>query len=211
MPTHAEIQFKPGKRLLRWRLLRRPMEDYRGLHVGCAPGTHAAVVGMVSRHMAGRAGVLDIGAHSGALLKRLGDAGFTDLAAADLDTTVFSLPGVPLTRMDANQKFAHLFSRRFNLVVCTDIVEHLDSPRAFLAEARELLTDDGYLAFSVPNVAFWEGRLKFAVHGELWGFGHRNYVAQRHISPITVEQGELLLREVGSARSPGRPAAASPR
>jgi SAM-dependent methyltransferase len=173
------------------------METYKGLHIGCAPGTHAAVVSLVSRRTSHRTGVLDIGAHSGALLQRFADAGFSDLAAADLDTTVFKVPGVRLTRIDANQPFAQLFDRKFNLITCTDIIEHLDSPRQFFAQVRDLLSDDGHIAFSVPNVAFWEGRLKFALKGELWGFGSRNYMAQRHISPLTIDQTELLLREIG--------------
>ena len=173
------------------------METYKGLHIGCAPGTHAAVVDLVSRYTPHRTAVLDIGAHSGALLHRFKDAGYSDLAAADLDTTVFNLSGVPLTRIDANQPFAHLFDRTFNLITCTDIIEHLDAPRQFFAEARQLLNDDGHIAFSVPNVAFWEGRVKFALKGELWGFGRRNYMAQRHISPLTIDQAELLLREIG--------------
>jgi hypothetical protein len=48
-----------------------------------------------------------------------------------------------------------------------------------------MLSDDGWLAISLPNVASWQGRVKFALKGELWGFGEKNYRAQRHISPIT--------------------------
>src|SRR5687767_11515682 len=151
--------------------MRRPMEVYSGMHIGCAPGTHAGLVEVVQKHVQQRSGVLDIGAHSGALLLRLRDAGFTDLHAADLDPTVFKLDGVPHTVMNANEPFAGRFDRKFNLVTCTDIVEHLDSPRQFFAEVHKIIADGGHLAFSVPNVAFWEGRLKFAMTGELWGFG----------------------------------------
>lgn len=67
------------------------------------------------------------------------------------------------------------------------IIEHLDSPRNFLTECHKLLEDDGWLAISLPNVAFWEGRFKFMLTGELWGFGEKNDRLQRHISPITEE------------------------
>ena len=166
------------------KLFRRDPEKYKDLHIGCAPGTHAAVVNIVQQHVPHKTSLLDIGAHSGALLARFADTGYTDLAAADLDTTVFKLPSVPITRIDANQPFAHLFDRTFNVIVTTDVVEHLDSPRQFLAEARKLLADGGHLAFSVPNIAFWEGRVKFALQGEHWGFGAGHYRAQRHISPL---------------------------
>jgi SAM-dependent methyltransferase len=183
--------------MLKSKLFRRPPEKYKDLHIGCAPGTHAAVVNIVQQHVPHKSSLLDIGAHSGALLARFADVGYTDLAAADLDTTVFKLKSVPITRIDANQPFAHLFDRTFNVIVTTDVVEHLDSPRQFLPEARKLLADGGHLAFSIPNIAFWEGRVKFALQGEHWGFGAGHYRAQRHISPLTIDQTDLILREIG--------------
>lgn len=181
--------------LRRW--LRTPLESYKGLHCGCAPGTHAALVEIIRRNVAIRPGVLDIGAHSGALLLRLRELGYTDLTGTDLDITRFALPDCHFLRLELNQQFSKSFERRFSLITCTDVLEHLDSPRQFLAEARELLEAGGFLALSMPNVAFWEGRCKFLLKGELWGFGKKNYRSQRHISPLTIEMIEMLAQEVG--------------
>ena len=60
-------------------LFRKPMENYKGRHVGCAPGTHAALHKMIMKHVPQKTGLLDIGAHSGALLLRLQDSGFSEL------------------------------------------------------------------------------------------------------------------------------------
>jgi len=177
--------------------MRKPMENYKGRHCGCVPGTHAALVEMIRKHVRPTGGVLDIGAHAGALLMRLQDAGFSDLYGTDLDPTRFNCPGAEFKRLELNADFAAEFDRKFNLITSTDVVEHLDSPRHFLLQARELLTDGGYLGVSLPNVAFWEGRCKFALKGELWGFGARNYLEQRHISPLTFEMMDMLMREVG--------------
>src|SRR3954453_15352918 len=79
-----------------YRFLRRPMENYKGRHIGCAPGTHEAVSAMISKHLkkSKRAAILDIGAHSGALLLRLqDDLGFSDISGTDLDPTRFDVPG----------------------------------------------------------------------------------------------------------------------
>lgn len=190
------------RRGLRCRLFRRPMEDYRGRHCGCAPGTHATLAALVARHVApapepDRGGVLDIGAHAGALLLRLSDRGFTDLSGTDLDDTRFDVPGAAFRKLELNGPFAEAFDRRFQLITCTDVIEHLDSPRNFFNQAHRMLHDGGYLALSLPNVAFWEGRIKFLLTGELWGFGARNYRTQRHISPITFEQMGMMLDELG--------------
>ncbi|MBW4622201.1 MAG: class I SAM-dependent methyltransferase [Cyanosarcina radialis HA8281-LM2] len=178
-------------------LLRKPMENYQGCHIGCAPGTHAGLTGIITRHVKPRSGVLDIGAHAGALLRRLQDAGFSDLTGTDLDTTRFNCPGAQFKRLELNQPFSTNFERKFHLITSTDVIEHLDNPRNFLTESRKLLEDDGWLAISLPNVAFWEGRVKFLLKGELWGFGEKNYRSQRHISPITFEQMVLMMQEIG--------------
>ena len=66
-----------------------------------------------------------------------------------------------------------------------------------MIEIRKLLDENGFVAISLPNVAFFEGRIKFLLHGELWGFGGGNYLAQRHISPVTKEQMILMMQEIG--------------
>ena len=178
-------------------LFRKPLEKYKGRIVGCAPGTHAAIVSMISRHVASRGPALDIGAHSGALLVRLQELGFANLTGADLDPTRFDLPGAEFHRVELNKPFSHCFTKKFHLITATDVIEHLDNPRAFLKEVHSLLEEQGWLALSLPNVASWQGRIKFLLRGELWGFGEKNYRAQRHISPITFEQMQMMMGELG--------------
>lgn len=184
--------------LLQHRWLRRDMEKYRGRLCGCAPGTHQRLVKMLLAHVPGpHAAVVDLGAGTGALLLRLQDAGFTDLEGADMAEANWSVPAIPYTRVDLNGSFASAFRRKFRIACLSEVIEHLDSPRHALVQARLLLEDGGYLAVTTPNVGFWEGRLKFALTGELWGFGETSYRAARHISPITREQMALALREIG--------------
>jgi SAM-dependent methyltransferase len=160
--------------------LRRRKEYYSGLMNACPPGTHAYVMQRIKEQVPYNSGVLDLGAGTGALLQRLSDEGFDDLHAADLD-----------------RDFGSEFGRRFNIVCMSEVIEHLDSPRKALSQARNLLEDGGYLVLTVPNIGFWEGRLKFLWKGELWGFGEQNYRSIRHISPMTTGLLKLTLREIG--------------
>ena len=173
------------------------MESYDGRHIGCAPGTHAAVADAVARATPSREGVLDIGAHSGALLARFRSAGFSDLVGVDLDPTRFDLEDASFHRFELNEDFSHLLDRGFSVVTATDVIEHLDNPRHFVSQVRKLLKPEGIFALSFPNVGFWEGRVKFLLKGELWGFGERNYRKQRHISPMTHDQSRLMFKELG--------------
>ncbi len=179
------------------RLFKKPLGSFKGRHIGCAPGTHTAIVSMISRHLKPSGAVLDIGAHSGALLLRLKELGFPELMGTDLDSTRFDVPGAEFKCLELNQSFACHFGRRFQLVTATDVIEHLDSPRNFLREVHALLEEDGWLVVSLPNVASWEGRLRFLLDGELWQFSETNYRTQRHISPITREQMVMMMQELG--------------
>jgi SAM-dependent methyltransferase len=178
-------------------LFTKPLENYQGRVIGCAPGTHAALTAMISQHVVASGSVLDIGTHSGALLLRLKEIGFSDLMGVDLDPTRFDVPGAAFKRLELNEPFAGSFEKKFQLVTATDVIEHLDSPRNFLKEIHGLLDEGGWLAISLPNIASWQGRVKFLLKGELWGFGERNYRIQRHISPITREQMTMMMRELG--------------
>lgn len=179
------------------RFLREPLESYKGRIIGCAPGTHAGLSRMIARHVSPRGRVLDIGTHSGALLLRLRELGFSQLTGTDLDPTRFDVPDAQFKCVELNEPFSRHFDTKFQLITATDVIEHLDSPRTFLREVHTLLEEDGWLAISLPNVGSWQGRIKFLLKGELWGFGEKNYRAQRHISPITFEQMIMMMRELG--------------
>jgi SAM-dependent methyltransferase len=165
----------------------------------CAPGTHEAALALLGHAGAPRQGVLDLGAGTGAFLARLRDNLYTDLEAVDLNPARFQLDGVHCASLDLNAEFAGQYSRRFDLVTALEIIEHLDSPRAFLRQVHSLLTSEGILLLSTPNVAHWAGRRKFLLTGDLRMFEAGLYHRMRHISPVTETQMRLMLAEVGFA------------
>jgi len=44
--------------------------------------------------------------------------------------------------------------RRYDAIICADVLEHLPRPTAVLDSCRTLLADDGRLLLSIPNVAY---------------------------------------------------------
>ena len=179
-------------------MLRRSGEIYAGKFVAAAPGTHAAAVAALERHCSKDTAILDFGCHTGALIERLRNAEFRDLTGTDLKAHFQGAPAFPFVAADLNGEFLKQFSKNdYAALMVSEVIEHLDNPRHFLRTARQLLRPNGLLVVTTPNVAFFEGRLKFLLHGELWGFGANNYMGQRHISPITREQVPIMLRECG--------------
>ena len=175
----------------------RDKSSYRGLEMFCAPGTHEATMSLLLRHNPPRSSVLDLGAGTGAMLARLQDAGFADLAAVELAAERFQLRNLTSLVVDLNTAFAGQFDRRFALILAIEVIEHLNCPRDFLRQVRSLLIDGGYLLLTTPNVANWVGRLKFLLTGELRWFDQALYRRMRHVSPLTDTQMRLMLDELG--------------
>jgi len=48
----------------------------------------------------------------------------------------------------------------FDVIVCKDILEHLDNPLQLMKEIYRLLREDGYLVVNVPNHFYWHFRIR---------------------------------------------------
>ncbi len=179
-------------------LLRRGGETYAGHFIAAAPGTHAAAAAALARHCPVEEPVLDFGCYFGAMIERLRRAGYRDVGGTDLAAHFPGDPGFPFVQADLNRDFVDRFDRRdYAALMVSEVIEHLDDPRHFLHDAWKLLRPGGHIILTTPNIAFFEGRLKFLLRGELWGFGANNYLGQRHISPLSREQTPILLGECG--------------
>jgi 2-polyprenyl-3-methyl-5-hydroxy-6-metoxy-1,4-benzoquinol methylase len=141
--------------------------------------------------------VLDLASGSGAMVARLCDNGFTDITAVELDAKKFGVPEVTPLAIDLNGEFAKALGRRFAVVTAIEIIEHLDSPRHFLSQARDLLDEDGLLLLTTPNIAEWMGRIRFLITGTLRYFDDGQYEYNHHVSPLPAAQMRHLLAEVG--------------
>lgn len=178
----------------RWRLDR---ESYAGLPIRCAPGVHEAVGSLVQRYAPSRDGVLDVASGSGAMVRRLMDLGFSNVRAIELDRAKFDVEGVMPDAVDLNRPFARAIGTQFGVITAIEIIEHLDSPRQFLSELRDLLRDDGVLVVTSPNVVHWISRLKMLRRGELRYFDDGQYRYNHHVSPILPTQMRHLCGEIG--------------
>ena len=165
---------------------------------------------LLLRHDPPRSSVLDLASGGGAMLARLRDAGFSDLHEVVRDPKVFgqhrdetaaAAPESPaettIVGLDLNGRFADRYTRRFNLIVTSEVIEHLESPRGFLGQVSRLLEDDGLLLVTTPNVANWVGRIRFLLFGELRWFDETMRRQAHHVSPLTDSQMRALLAEAG--------------
>lgn len=98
--------------------------------------------------------VLEIGAGGGFTLEALRRDGFHNLAGTDLTATTLAamrgrLPGIPLVGADAEA--LPLAARSFDVVLSSDVVEHLPHLDRHLAEVARVLRPGGRYLLKTPN------------------------------------------------------------
>jgi len=125
---------------------------------------------------------LDIGCREGHQTRLLEDMGFNVTpidVTKDFDRCIV---------MDANKKL-DFGDNEFDLIWCSEVIEHLDDPARSLAEFRRVLKQSGKLIITTPNSYCWVFNL-FALFGltpdKLQHPGHKhffNYKDMRELFP----------------------------
>jgi O-antigen biosynthesis protein len=105
------------------------------------------------------ASVLDLGLGAGALGQHLARLGWVvpdgltyNSAEADLARPFYG--HVEVADLDNADLLSLFRDRRYDFIVCADVLEHLRHPQRVLDACQQLLAPDGQLLISVPNVAY---------------------------------------------------------
>ncbi len=97
--------------------------------------------------------VIDVGCGEGRLLARLAELGASQLTGVGwkvtVPSTVEKMEGVDLCRAGWALQFE---GRVFDWIVSTEVLEHLINPFHYLVELRRLISPQGRLVLTFPNV-----------------------------------------------------------
>ncbi|MCU0764953.1 MAG: methyltransferase domain-containing protein, partial [Burkholderiaceae bacterium] len=85
--------------------------------------------------------------------------------------------------------------RRYDAIICADVLEHLPRPTAVLDSCRRLLADGGRLLLSIPNVAY-SGLIAELLAGE-FRYRGEGLLDRTHVRFFTRRSALRLLREQG--------------
>ncbi len=98
-----------------------------------------------------------------------------DAARATFDTVMLG---------DVTVRIGDLAGQRFDLILALDVLEHLVDPDTTIRSLRELLTPDGMLIFSVPNIAHYQASLRLACSGR-WDYEDEGLLDRTHLRFFT--------------------------
>jgi 2-polyprenyl-3-methyl-5-hydroxy-6-metoxy-1,4-benzoquinol methylase len=140
--------------------------------------------------------VLDFGAGTGTLTRMLGSTGmFSEVHGVDLLEWVGEESGkINWHRADLNLP-TEFQSAWFDTIVSSEVIEHLESPRAVAREWARLLRPGGSLVFSTPNNESWRAIISLIVRGHFVAFTGSSYPA--HITALTSVDLARIMEETG--------------
>lgn len=126
--------------------------------------------------------LLDFGAGRGELLSRLHAAGgYTSLAGADLFARPADLPpSIAWHQQDLNDPLE--VAPPFDVVVCSETIEHLENPRLTMRTLHALLKPGGLLVLTTPNQESLRSYLALVLMGHFVQFLGQSYPA--HITAL---------------------------
>jgi 2-polyprenyl-3-methyl-5-hydroxy-6-metoxy-1,4-benzoquinol methylase len=181
-----------------------------------APCSCAYVVPDVFQIVAGLKAkrILDIGAGNGALCGLLEQQGYA-VAGCEYDKNGVEIaraayPAVPFYNFGVQDDPASLLAteQKFDVVVSTEVIEHLFSPHQLPIYAARVLTDKGHLVLSTPYHGYWKN-LALSIfnkwdfhHGPLWHGGHIKFWSRRTLTQLLEEHGFEVLEFRGVGRLP---------
>jgi SAM-dependent methyltransferase len=111
--------------------------------------------------------LLDIGCGFGGIAAAIRDEfGIAEAYGVDIDPAVIeeaNAKGVRARQWDIQEVPLPFEDRHFHLITCFGVLDYLRSYDDVLLEAQRLMTDNGIIAISLPNLAAWHNRLFLAL------------------------------------------------
>ena len=85
----------------------------------------------------------------------------------------------------------------FDVVILSDIIEHLTTPRSVLERVRHILAPHGYVLISLPNIAYY--RIRLQMLAGKFEYADEGILAHTHVHFYTLATARELITSCGFA------------
>lgn len=141
--------------------------------------------------------VCDLGCGNGYLAATLADAGFSvlgvDASAKGIALARANFPQAEFWQTELDGKLAQTIGRDFDLVVSSDVIEHLYRPGDLLQDAHAILKPHGHLLLGTPYHGYWKN-LVLSLTGKmdnhftaLWDGGHIKFFSVKSLQGLLAQ------------------------
>lgn len=133
---------------------------------------------------------LDIGSGHGDLIKLMRSNFNVISQACDYTDSLMQLKDINVDIVNLNDDKLPYENASYDLVTCTEVIEHLEHYRETLREINRVLKPDGTLVLTTPNILNLKSRIRFMVFGFYNLFGPLHFKESvlhgtgGHINPI---------------------------
>lgn len=153
--------------------------------------------------------IADLGCGNGYLASVLAGMGHkvfaVDSSREGIDIARTAFPDVTFYCLSLYEDLKNLINTDFDVVVASEVIEHLYDPRTFLKNAFELLKPGGILILSTPYHGYLKN-MALAISGKMdkhftveWDCGHIKFFSVKSLSRMVREYGycDLQFRFAG--------------
>ena len=138
--------------------------------------------------------LLEFGAGMGSLVRKISESGFRGkITAADIQPRPDQLPSqVNWIQSDLNYPIS-VASNSFDLIISTEVIEHLENPRAVFRDFHRMLRPGGQLIVTTPNQESIRAFVSLLFKGHFVAFLDSCYPA--HITALLRKDFDRICRE----------------
>lgn len=140
------------------------------------PGTHQQALNLV-KDLDKNIKIVDLGCGRGDIVKQLRKKGFRNILYSDIKNQFDGR----VKPMDFNKKLKFK-DDSFDLVVSTEVIEHLENKYFFFREVKRILKKKGIFIFSSPNIYNVPNRIIYLLTGRFIEFNKKEL--PHHINPF---------------------------
>ncbi len=145
--------------------------------------------------------VLDVGCWNGNLGKVLIEQKNCSVDGIDFEQRVLNLAEkngygkTYLVNLNKDPEKLNSIKKRYDVIVCADILEHIIDPESVLKLLKGLLTNNGEILISLPNVAFGLNRLNLLMGR--WNYTEFGTLDKTHLRFFTAKTLKELVENAG--------------
>jgi len=186
---------------------------YTNPKLGCSSHYILPVVRGILRDIPPHAVVADLGCGNGSMLAQFQQYEWElhglEMSKSGLAEAAKAYPGIRFEYADLTTDLSsHALAGKCDVVISTEVVEHVFLPRIYAKNCHSLLKPNGVLIVSTPYHGYLKnvtvaltGRMD-AHFTALWDYGHIKFWSQRTLTILLQEAGFRMVRFQGVGRVP---------